>query len=257
MSASGTIYWDNLLTPLIDAAGQVRSILCISRDVTEKTLLERQLAEGLERERLLAREMQHRIKNLFSVVAGLTLFAEKEAASAGAPEGAMRVLRGKLDALSRASDAVFETGHGKGQPVDLASVVRSVLLPYGARCEVRGPALAIRGDAMTTFALFLHELATNSVKYGALSRDGGRVTVTWVTHGDEQGSDRGDGGGAGLALTWVEAGGPVLGAAPQRKGFGSQMVDRIVQASGGCLKRHWHAQGLRVELFLPGGVKAA
>jgi PAS domain S-box-containing protein len=63
-SPSGTIYWDNLLTPLVDDRGLVLSILCVSRDVTEKTLLERKLEEAVDREKLLAREMRHRIKNL-------------------------------------------------------------------------------------------------------------------------------------------------------------------------------------------------
>jgi PAS domain S-box-containing protein len=245
IAPGGTVYWDNLLTPLADPAGRVLSILCISRDVTEKTLLERQLADGLEREKLLSREMQHRIKNLFSVVGGLTLFAEKEAASSGHPEAAMKVLRGKLDALARASDAVFATDHhGDGKPADLEALARSVMKPYGDCCVMEGRPQPIRRDAVTTFALFLHELATNSVKYGALSTNGGQVAVRWSADASD------------LHLTWSEAGGPVIANPPQRRGFGSQMVERIVRASGGTLDRHWHREGLSVDLCLPDCLEA-
>jgi hypothetical protein len=132
ISPGGTTYWDNLLTPLIDVNGVVLSILCVSRDVTGKTLLERELEEAIERERLVAREMRHRIKNIFSVVSGLVYIAEKEAAAAGTSAAATDILRGKLDALSRASDAVFTQENGGGcdtDPVDVATIVPSVLRP--------------------------------------------------------------------------------------------------------------------------------
>jgi PAS domain S-box-containing protein len=79
-SPGGTRYWDNLLNPVIDASGSVVSILCVSRDVTEKALLEQDLKDAIEREKLLSREMQHRIKNLFCVVSGIISISEKEAA---------------------------------------------------------------------------------------------------------------------------------------------------------------------------------
>lgn len=241
ISPGGTIYWDNLLTPLIDADGRVLSILCVSRDVTEKTLLERRLEDAVNGERLLAREMRHRIKNLFSVVNGLTLIAEKEAASGNAPEAASGILREKLGALSRASDAVFAKEDGGGcdtGPVDVASVVRSVLEPYGDRCTVIGDKALVHRDAMTAFALLLHELATNSLKYGALSSDGD-VAVRWRVDDGE------------LNLTWIETGGPHIPAAPKRRGFGTDMVDRVVRSARGAISRDWRAEGLVVNLRFP------
>lgn len=195
VSPTGTIYWDNLLTPLVDGGGQILSILCVSRDVTEKTLLERQLEEAVDREQLLAREMRHRIKNLFSVVSGLISISTREASSTDSPEAAIEILRDKLGALSRASDAVFAQESGRGgnaDPVDLGTVVSSVMQPYGDHCTVSGATVSIRRDAMTTFALFLHELATNSVKYGALGKNDGNVAIRW-TAGDYT-----------LDLTWIE-----------------------------------------------------
>lgn len=247
VAPNGIIYWDNLLTPLVDASGQVLSILCVSRDVTEKTLLEKQLEEAVDREKLLAREMRHRIKNLFSVVSGLISLAQREASSADIPEAATEILREKLGALSRASDAVFAQENGGGgdaDPADIGTVVASVLQPYGNRCTVIGKATPIRRGAVTTFALFLHELATNSVKYGALSKDGGKVTIRW-TEGDNA-----------LDLTWIETGGPSIPVVPERQGFGTEMVDRVVRSTGGTIHRNWHMEGLVVDLHFPGVVQS-
>lgn len=242
ISPHGTIYWDNLLTPLADASGEVLSILCVSRDVTEKTLLDKQLEEAADREKLLVREMRHRIKNLFSVVSGLISLAQREAASANASGDATRILREKLGALSRASDAVFARENGgerDADPADIGAVVASVLQPYGDRCTAIGSPASIRQDAVTTFALFLHELATNAVKYGALSKEGGNVTVRWMISDDA------------LHFTWIETGGPQIPARPERRGFGTEMVDRVVRSAGGAVSRTWRAEGLVVDLHFP------
>lgn len=243
ISSAGITYWDNLLTPILGASGKVLSILCVSRDITAKTLLERQLEEGIDREKLLSREMQHRIKNLFSVVSGLISIAEREAASANASDTATKILRDKLGALSRASDAAFASGHSEGGNAELVSldaIVRSVLQPYGSSCVVNGNETSIRRDTMTTFALFIHEFATNSVKYGALSGENGHVTVGWTTNGET------------LNLTWTEAGGPDIPVFPGRQGFGTEMVDRLVRIAGGTINRAWQTNGLVIGLELPG-----
>jgi len=242
ISSKGTIYWDNLLTPLVEASGKVISILCVSRDITEKTLLERRLEEAIDREKLLAREMRHRIKNLFSVVSGLISISTREANSTDSSETAIEILRDKLGSLSRASDAVFvqeSGGGGDADPVDVRTVVTSVLKPYGIRCTAIGDIASIRRAAITTFALFLHELATNAVKYGALSKDAGNVTVRWKESGNS------------LTLTWIETGGPAVSSPPKRLRFGTEMVDRVVQSAGGTVNRTWRAEGLVADLHFP------
>lgn len=240
-SPGGTIHWDNLLTPILDASGRVVSILCVSREVTAKARLEDELEEAIRREKLLSREMQHRIKNLFAVVSGLITIAEKEA-SQEAHESATRILRDKMAALSRASDAAFTQVAGQEETVrevDLATLVASVLRPYGARCAMAGGKAMVSRGLMTNLALFLHELATNSMKYGALGTEAGRVAIHWAVAGD------------GLDLTWTESGGPPILAAPARVGFGGEMMDRILRASGGFVERDWRRDGLRVALRLP------
>jgi two-component sensor histidine kinase len=241
-------YWDNLLTPLIDASGRVLSILCVSRDVTAKTQLEKKLEDAIGREKLLSGEMQHRIKNLFSVVLGLIFIAEKEAATGNVAKTATSILREKLGALSRASDAAFagdEIEDKDAGQVDLKAVVGSVLAPYGDRCAVIGNHASICRNTMTTLALFLHELATNSVKYGALNTDDGNVTIRWIAGGDT------------LDLTWIESGGPHISVSPERRGFGSEMVDRIVRSAGGTINRTWRTEGLIADLHLPNSARAS
>jgi two-component sensor histidine kinase len=117
-----------------------------------------------------------------------------------------------------------------------------VLKPYGDHCTVTGSAVSIRRETMTTFALFLHELATNSVKYGALHTDDGNVTLRWTANDKV------------LELTWIETGGPPATQSPERCGFGSEMVNRIVRAGGGAIHRTWRAEGLVVDLQLPNSV---
>lgn len=249
-SPGGMRHWDNLLTPVTDPSGRVLSVLCVSRDVTEKTRLERQLEEAIARERLLAQEMQHRIKNLFSVIGGLIRIAGKEAACLGTPEAGLALLREKLEALSRASDAAFGAAGsdpngsdpGGNAAVALGPLVRAVLLPYGARCAAQGAEVLLNRDLVTMLVLFLHELTTNSLKYGALGASGGSVSIGWTA---PEGV---------LDLTWRETGGPRIAAPPERRGFGSEMMDRIVRSAGGTVERDWRAEGLAARLRLSSGV---
>lgn len=240
VSANGTLHWDNLLTPVVDASGAVLSILCVSRDVTEKTVLEKQLKEAIDREKLRSSEMHHRIRNLFSLISGLITLVEKETAEA--PEATTRILRKKLRALSGALDVAFaqeRAEDGCEAFVDLEPVVRAVLQPYGERCTVLGRTALIRREAVTTYAIFLNELATNSVKYGALSSDKGNVTLRWAVNEDM------------LNLMWVETEGPDILVSPQRRGFGTELVDRLVWSAGGTINRTWRTEGLVVDLHLP------
>jgi two-component sensor histidine kinase len=238
-------YWDNLLTPITDETGAVQSILCVSRDVTVKTTLEKELEAVINREKLLSREMQHRIKNLFAVVSALITISEKEANGSGGAGAPTKILREKVAALSRASDVAFSSpdldgSSTKNSQFDISSLIASVMKPYGDHVQRVGEPAFISYQSLTTIALFLHELATNSIKYGALSADDGRVTLLW-TQDDQD-----------LGLTWSESGGPpVTAASHTRQGFGTEMVDQIVRSAGGRVERTWPENGLITKLHLP------
>jgi PAS domain S-box-containing protein len=230
-------FWDNLLTPVVDPNGNVDSIVCVSRDVTEKTLLEKKLEDSLAREQILTFEMQHRIKNVFTVTNSLVMIAEREARAAGDPAQIGRIMTEKLGALSRASDAVL-TRSGLDK-LDLQALADSVLKPFGAQCRVIGAEQFLDVELSNTLALFLHESATNSAKHGALSVPTGTVEIGWET--DDQ----------WLEIMWQECGGPAIEGPPSKQGFGSQLIDRIVSSAGGAVVKTWFATGLQLELKLP------
>jgi len=240
-----TRYWDNLLTPVVDDAGQVHIILCVSRDVTVKRLLERKLEEAVEREQLLAQEIRHRVKNLFSVVFGLISIAEKEASqSADVP----RILREKLASFARVSDAIFEPasiGNIDDAKTDIGLIVGSVLRPFENKYRAEGPPCMVPRHSLTPLILFLHELATNSIKYGAFSADGGVVHITWTAK---------DGA---IVLKWSEICGAPVPETARDRGFGTDMVERLARSIGGAVKSEWVPNGLVTELRFPEHVQEA
>lgn len=241
LSPEGIVYWDNLITPILDPQGTVVSLLCVSRNVTKTTELELQLREAVHREQQLAQEMRHRIKNVFTVVSGLITMAQREALSSGS-SFTPNDLKEKLYALARASEAVFikEGGPENDQrPVEISTVIGSVLEPYIRKCTIDGTEAFIHPGEVTSIALLLHELATNSVKYGALGSERGRVHVDW-NKADTM-----------IKLTWTEKGGPAILNTPAAHGFGTAMVDRVIQASRGKVQRNWSSEGLIVTLDFP------
>ena len=152
------------------------------------------------------------------------------------------VLQDRLYSLARASDAVFDKDagpEGDQRPVDIRRVITSVLEPYLRRCELSGHDAHLGPNDVTSIALFLHELATNSVKYGALGADQGKVAIGWTTHSDL------------IQLTWVERDGPKIMQPPVHQGFGTTMVDRVIHSANGKVERSWSPDGLSVTLSFP------
>lgn len=197
-----------------------------------------------ERQRLLAREADHRVKNIF---ANFHAMISLSARSAGSPKEMAQALRGRLDALLRAKDLVrpgiMGTEH-ESEQTTMDTLVRTVLQPYedGSpdRIVISGPNVPVGAKAATGLALVLHETATNAVKYGALSRPDGSIHVTWNASGDS------------FSLDWDETGGPEINIKPQTRGFGSTLIDRSVTGElGGRLEHEWRRHGLRLKLSIP------
>ncbi|MBX3597275.1 MAG: PAS domain-containing protein [Rhizobiaceae bacterium] len=236
-------YWDNLLTPIANESGEVKTILCVSRDITAQTVLERRLEDAIERETLMAQEMRHRVKNIYSIVSGLIMMAEREANHSSEDADPLAILRAKLGALARASDAVFAdpvAGNAEAGRSNLSDLIRHVMKPYEGRFDLDGYGLLACAKNVTTIALFLHEMATNSVKYGAFSQAKGRVSISWTLVEE------------GLRIAWTEYGGPQLEHEPPHQGFGSDMIGRMARAAGGRFDREWRKEGLRAVIVLGG-----
>lgn len=184
---------------------------------------------------LLAKELSHRIKNIFAVVSGLISMSVRkhpEVADFGGE------LIGTIQALGRAHDYV-RPAEGKRR-TSLHGMLADLFSPYGsggeARVSVNGDDVSIAARAATPLALVFHELATNAAKYGALSVENGTIDLSI----EDQGKS--------LLLSWVERGGPPARRNP-KEGFGSRLVEMSVTGQlGGSWERRFEKDGMICEL---------
>jgi two-component sensor histidine kinase len=202
-------------------------------------ITERRRAE--ERQVLLVREVDHRAKNVLAVVqAALRLTPRHD------PAAYARMVEGRVAALARAHSLLAEN---KWSGADLAALLRAEMqafvtedlaAPGPHRITIEGPALLVAPQPSQAIGMAVHELATNAVKYGALSAAGGQVRLSWqLTEG-------------WLRLRWEEVGGPPVAGPPSAKGFGTRVVNATFEHQvGGTVRRHWGSGGLLLEAMLP------
>jgi two-component sensor histidine kinase len=199
----------------------------------------KQAEEGHE---LLAGEMSHRVKNLLAIASGLTQITSRSTTTA--PEMA-RELIARLTALGRAHDLVRPLPGHQGHTALLGDLLAVLLSPYedveafSSRVRVAVPRMGVGEGSATALALVIHELATNSLKYGALSADVGTLDVSGSTD-DEH-----------VTLVWTERGGPVVETPNAAPGYGSKLINRSVSGQlGGSISYDWSNEGLIVILKL-------
>jgi PAS domain S-box-containing protein len=182
----------------------------------ERARAEWRLRESEEQIKLLLREVNHRAKNLLSVVQ--TIAAQTAAASDR--DEFMSRFSERLRALGANQDLLVRS---RWQNIELASLVRAQLAHFGElidnRISIEGPRAFISAGAAQTIGMALHELATNAAKYGALSGSEGTVEIAWAVHRDGAGKDV-------FCLSWTERGGPEV-RPPTRRGFGTTVIERV------------------------------
>jgi two-component sensor histidine kinase len=200
----------------------------------------KQAEEGHE---LLAGEMSHRVKNLLTIATALTHITSRSAANIGDMTDA---LIGRLTALDRAHDLVRPLPGNQGKAALLGDLFAVLLAPYdesaafSGRIRVAVPRMGVGEGAARTLALVIHELATNSLKHGALSTPAGSLDVSSATEG------------ADLILTWAETGGPEVEVTPEMRGFGSKLVGRsMADHLHGSVEYEWRRTGVVVTLRAP------
>lgn len=180
-------------------------------------LAEREKAE--EHLRLVANELNHRVKNTLATIQAL---AAQTFRSAGSLEQARDAFFGRLQSLARTHELLTEA---RWEGADLGEIARRTLEAHAGDAEgrysIEGPAVRLTPQAAASLSMALHELATNAVKHGALSQPGGRVALSWSVHGSPVGQD--------LRLDWRETGGPPV-AAPAAEGFGARLLTRALPA---------------------------
>ena len=197
-----------------------------------------------EQNQILSRELSHRIKNIFAVISGLIGLSARQSPDLG---DFARQIQARIAALGRVHDYVrahSEERPRHGAPSTLKTLLVELLTPYPAldegRISIEGDDLPIDDRGATPIGLVFHELATNSTKYGSLSRPEGQVRIS---------SKIQDGV---MSLRWEEAGGPPIVEEPRLNGFGSRLTEMsIVRQLGGSVERSWLRDGLRVLITVP------
>jgi two-component system, chemotaxis family, CheB/CheR fusion protein len=194
------------VSPVRDAQGRIVGASKIARDITERRQAEAQ-------QLLLTREMHHRTQNIFSVVQAVI---SKSFAGKLTVEDARASVLDRLHALARTHALLVER---EWQGSDLLDLVRSEVHPFTDRVLMSGPTVVLNPQAAQSFALALHELATNAVKYGSLSTPAGRVLIRWAVEKSN--------GTSQFTFHWQERDGPPV-TAPAQRGFGSTVLEQVM-----------------------------
>jgi two-component sensor histidine kinase/PAS domain-containing protein len=211
--------------PLFDLPGRIVGAVQVSLDITERK-------RGEEQRKLLVNELNHRVKNTLAVVQAI---ASQTLRSANDLAGAERALVGRLVSLAKAHDILT---HENWSGADLRELILGSLAPHAGieRFEIDGPEVWLPPTLALSLAMAVHELTTNAIKYGALSTPGGRVAIGWTSVERDEAQH--------LSLAWRERGGPPV-APVRRKGFGTRMLERLLDAElGGKVEIRFEETGL-------------
>jgi PAS domain S-box-containing protein len=221
------------ISPVRNPEGTIIGASKIARDITERRRAE-------ERQRLLLREMDHRVKNLFALSSGVVSLSAR---SAKTPEELSSAVQTRLAALARAHALTlaetFDDGERTARPATtLHELIRTILSPYDAetdtnttRAVISGPNIPLTCGPLTSFALLLHEFATNAAKYGALSVPSGHIAITCSEEDDQ------------FVMIWTEHGGPQADRQTDTEGFGTLLARATVKRQLGW-DVHRRRQGL-------------
>jgi two-component sensor histidine kinase len=216
-----------------------RSEVAMARDVAERTWAAVERAQAEQRQRLLINELNHRVKNTLATVQAIafqTLKGEVPLAEARAR------FEARLMALSRAHSLLTAQNWEGASLGRVVADATEYLASDQSRFEISGEEVRLAPRAALALALAFHELSTNAAKYGALSSDGGTVTISWRTEGGM------------LRIDWKERGGPPV-SEPEQRGFGSRLIERgLAGALGGTASLAFEPDGLHctIETVLSG-----
>jgi PAS domain S-box-containing protein len=212
-----------------DPSGETRLVVGTSRDITDRKAAE-------ERRALLMGELAHRAKNGIAILMSIV---SQTARGQETVEGFQEVIMARLQAMADSQDLVTASG---GRPVPLSDVVSKALKPFGRTRVSIDPAMAevtLRGDMAIGTGLLLHEMATNAVKYGALSNSRGRVAIALETAPEGR-----------AAYSWRETGGPPA-STPSKPGFGTRLLQQVLRPQGGEVTFAFEPDGFRARVEFP------
>jgi two-component system CheB/CheR fusion protein len=195
------------------------------------------IVEAEAHQRTLVEELNHRVRNMLTIVGAI---ANQTLSSTETPQHFTDAFLGRIQSMARAYDLVSREQWGE---VSLEDMLTNVLGPYedkaSHRIKVGGPEIAFAPSQALALGIIFHELVTNAVKYGALAKTKGRVSVTW---GVEKGR---------LVITWLERDGPKIGK-PERRGFGTELIERELKSTlGGRATFDYAPEGIEIQISIP------
>ncbi|GGD96973.1 signal transduction histidine kinase [Aureimonas endophytica] len=212
------------------------SILEILLRFNEET--ERQQSLATQRQELLIAELNHRVRNILSLIRAIVTQSKP---GANTVDGFARIIGGRIQALARAHDQITSDNAAATRLADVITTeVSAYIANKASRVRLSGPDVFVEAKTFSTLALVFHELVTNSAKYGALSDSSGSIDVTWSIDADEA-----------CAIAWREHGGPPV-QPPSRRGFGSTIIERSIPHDlHGEARVRYALGGLEADFLLP------
>lgn len=218
------------LEPVTSGDGSVVGVLGTGVDLTERRQDEKRM-------RLMMRELTHRSKNLLAVIQAM---ARKTASLSGDIDSFIADFSSRLRAMAAAHDLLVSHAW---QGADLGDLLRAsvsqTIAPDAGQIRIEGPTIMLAPDAAQNLALAFHELTTNASKYGALSVDAGMISIAWRREAGR------------IRILWQESGGPTV-TAPERRGFGRVLLERLVGATlNGTVTLDFRPEGLVCEIDFP------
>ena len=215
------------VSPVKSGDGTIVGASKIARDVTPQKRSQEQIAT-------LAREAEHRSKNLLANVQAMVKLSQSETVG-----GLKEAIEGRIQSLANVHSLFVET---RWIGAELSAIAAQELAPFSGagepRVRIEGPQVLLAPNVAQSIAIALHELATNAAKYGALSAEGGRIALTWSHAADGR-----------LTLRWSESGGPPV-QRPSRQGFGGRIIRQMTAQLAGEVRFDWRRDGLVCEIAL-------
>jgi PAS domain S-box-containing protein len=218
------------VSPVKDVHGNIVGAAKIARDITERRRKDEHIAT-------LAREAEHRTKNILATVQATVHLSHSETA-----DGLKCAIEGRIYALAKLHDLFVQS---RWTGAELSHIAAQELGPYIAegkmRSRIDGPQVMLEPTTAQAIGVTLHELVTNAAKYGSLSVPNGQVSLSWIRAPDKQ-----------LILRWSESGGPVV-TKPTHQGFGTSVIERMIRHQlKGEMRLDWCPEGLECEIvFAP------
>ncbi|MEM6857976.1 MAG: PAS domain-containing protein [Pseudomonadota bacterium] len=232
---NGTTFWNALhLGPIYNDKGELVYFFGSQWDVSDVRAARAEERHAKE----MARELSHRMKNMFAVISGIVNVTGRVRGI----QGEAAEINSRIQALGRAYETTLDDASSGS--IEIGEAIRAVLLPYDRDAErlvLTGNGVRMPFTIISIVGLVLHELAANATKHGAWASEGGRVSVDWRESNDA----------SALVIVWHEEGGPQVETSDIVPGTGTAIVDRLLATGRGSIEREWSQKGLTATITVP------